>query len=447
MNDYMTQATGANSPFAGFQKIGNVSEACKAKGMAPPPNPPPPSPPPSPPPTNNTNNTNATESNGKGRRLLKASGPEATCTADKQCEWNATENKCDISDAEEKKIMGTSEGKMNEMQKKFETCHKTEATAKACVAPCALDGKHCTLGADAIIVGTFGNMPDGPVKTMVEGGMKCGFGSNETAATCKAKKIDGCTYNAGYKRCDYTPPDKVTADLMNAPVPGYAPECPSLMSKVTEAHTACYALGAAKCSSNSKCMIERDMCTLKQEQYYTIMAGEEDGKNMALVERTCSQHKNNDAACKAQTLDLDFFGKKYPSKKKVKTKLSFKNVKDYKEDKMKKAIAKSIGKDVKAEDIHIKKSHFPVKAKLKLNTTMATVNNDLPAFKAKFKKGAAKDLSVEENDIKITEIKARGERGAGGLGRADLFLVCRTTSTRVFLFFVTRIRMNEQFQI
>ena len=54
--------------------------------------------------------------------------------------------------------------------------------------------------------------------------------------------------------------------------------------------------------------------------------------------------------------------------------------------KMKKAIAGSLGDDVKAEDITFTKVHFPVKAELKLTKTMAEVNADKPAFEKKFKK-------------------------------------------------------------
>lgn len=72
-------------------------------------------------------------------------------------------------------------------------------------------------------------------------------------------------------------------------------------------------------------------------------------------------------------MDLDFFGKKNPSKKKVKTAMGFRGVTKVDADStddMKKAIASTIGGDVKAEDIIFTKIHFPVKAKLKLSTSM-----------------------------------------------------------------------------
>jgi hypothetical protein len=135
--------------------------------------------------------------------------------------------------------------------------------------------------------------------------------------------------------------------------------------------------------------------------------------SVADMYRACEQHHASASGCAAQTMDVDFFGKKYPSKKKVKTALSFKGVTkvDANETtKMKAAIASTLGGDVRSEDITFTKIHFPVKAKLKLSTSMADVTADKPAFEAKFKKGAAADLKVSESDIGIGAITEAARR-------------------------------------
>ena len=87
------------------------------------------------------------------------------------------------------------------------------------------------------------------------------------------------------------------------------------------------------------------------------------GQTLAAV-RSCQTHSGNAGGCAAQTMDVDFFGLKNPSKKKVKTALSFKGVTKVDADStksMKAAIAKTLGGDVVADDITFTKIHFPVK--------------------------------------------------------------------------------------
>jgi len=301
-----------------------------------------------------------------------------------------------------------------------------EADSKACPADpkCEVDEKGaCFVKEDAMIAGMFGEMEDGPYKTIIVNGFKCDAGdsSNVTAATCAAKKIDGCKYTG--TGCTYDPPPSMLGDIFSAPVPGYAPRCPSLMDKAMKSGEECFMMTEpAMCASNSKCMVEtyegQQSCTAKPESMFTAMAGEKDGKNMMSMMSACEVHTGNQGSCEAQTMDVDFFGRANPSKKKVTTAMSFKGVTKVDEataTKMKKAIAGSLGDDVKAEDITFTKVHFPVKAELKLTKTMTEVNADKPAFEKKFKKGVAADLGVVEGDINIRAISESPESRRRGL--------------------------------
>ena len=150
---------------------------------------------------------------------------------------------------------------------------------------------------------------------------------------------------------------------MKAKIPGSQPQCPTLMSMRTLVALECDATPEAECGTGAtagKCKIDEGSCSFVDSMIFELLLGKEDGQNVASMISSCEQHSSKDA-CEVQTMDLDFFGQKFPTKQKVKTVMSFKGVTVVNPGQIKTALAATIGGDVKVEDITLTKIHFPVK--------------------------------------------------------------------------------------
>ena len=150
---------------------------------------------------------------------------------------------------------------------------------------------------------------------------------------------------------------------MKAKIPGSQPQCPTLMSMMTPSYLECIATPEAECGTGAtagKCEMDEGSCSIDESIMFELLLGKEDGQNVASMMSSCEQHSSK-AACEVQTMDLDFFGKKNPTKQKVKTVMSFKGITVVNPGKIKTALAATIGGDVKVEDITLTKIHFPVK--------------------------------------------------------------------------------------
>eukprot|EP00740_Mantoniella_antarctica_P023073 CAMPEP_0198702730 /NCGR_PEP_ID=MMETSP1468-20131203/388931_1 /TAXON_ID=1461545 /ORGANISM="Mantoniella sp, Strain CCMP1436" /LENGTH=428 /DNA_ID=CAMNT_0044461309 /DNA_START=3325 /DNA_END=4611 /DNA_ORIENTATION=+ len=259
-------------------------------------------------------------------------------------------------------------------------------------------------------------MSEDALKNMMVYTIACRLQKNVSEASCKSVN-SGCYFDKGFTACQYEPPTSDQLDIMAAPLPGTEPRCPTFNDKVGLSSVRCKSM-----KSGSPCTVEAtngecelipnplgevgEVCrhTNSRSYTYSMMAGVEDGQNMGSMEKACAQHEKKKTACYAQTMDLDFFGKKNPTKKKVQTAMSFKGITLVSKTKMTAAIASTLGGDVTSADIVFTKVHFPVKATLTLSTSMTEVDGDRSAFDAKFKKGAATDLKVRESDIDISAI-------------------------------------------